>query len=420
MGDSIGSAVDLAQQQRDKQLDANIARVKEAGAEEQALADKAAQQQIDLATRFTDSQQPFTQEPPHEQIQNIMAGAPWMMALVALGGAAGKLSGQAMMDGLNGVSDGIIKGDAEGMEQSWKRYEAEFQKWNARAEQQMRIYNVLSQAYGSANDAKMKAMAAAHAMTNDAYAAKTQADDPMARLKMISELQLSNARAAEAYAKAKQTKDMGGFGDPRIQDLQAAFSEKQVTLPAGLRSKDQQLSTFRGILARHPDMTSDEIADLYARNKKQFAADMKAIQRAGGIAGGVAVGQEEIKAFGPLILQASAAVPRGSFMPINRLMTASEASLGDPNLRKLKIYINAMLNAYDQTASRGGTDQNKRAEAHALLTAADSPEALAAGVEAFKVEADTAEAAAEAAEARLGGTGASSPTKTVKFNDLPP
>lgn len=50
-----------------------------------------------------------------------------------------------------------------------------------------------------------------------------------------------------------------GFEDPKIQALQAAFAIGGVSLPAGLRSQAQQLSVFKGLIARNPDKTPDEI-----------------------------------------------------------------------------------------------------------------------------------------------------------------
>ena len=81
-------------------------------------------------------------------------------------------------------------------------------------------------------------------------------------------------------------------------------------------------------------------------------------------------------------------------MPITKLLQTADSSLSDPKLKTLKIYVNSIMNAYDQLAARGGTDSEKRAEARSLLTSADSPEAFKAAIEAFNKEADAAHGAA--------------------------
>lgn len=50
-----------------------------------------------------------------------------------------------------------------------------------------------------------------------------------------------------------------GFDDPNIQALQAAFTTAGVSPPSGFRSQAQQLSMFRGLLARNPGKSPDEI-----------------------------------------------------------------------------------------------------------------------------------------------------------------
>ncbi len=187
-------------------------------------------------------------------------------------------------------------------------------------------------------------------------------------------------------------------------ELLAALASKGVSLPTGFRSQAQMQATLDGLIAKYPNLTPDEIADNIAGGQIDFGAAKKETQTAAAQAGRVAIATNELNTFAPLVLKASAAVPRGSFVPINRLMQMGEASISDPSLRQLKIGITSMLNAYDQLAARGGTDMNKRAEAHALLNSADSPEALSAAIDMFQKEAAAAgQAAAEATKYRKPG-----------------
>lgn len=181
-------------------------------------------------------------------------------------------------------------------------------------------------------------------------------------------------------------------------DVLGALAAKGVSLPTGLRSKEQQVATVNALIRKYPGETPDQIATRVAKGQVDFGAIKKETQTAAAQAGRVAIAANELKTFAPIVLKTSTLVPRGSFVPINKLMQMGERQLSDPNLKRLRIGINSMLNAYDQLAARGGTDAAKREEAHSLLTSAESPEALAAGVEMFQIEAEAAGQAADLAE----------------------
>ncbi len=198
---------------------------------------------------------------------------------------------------------------------------------------------------------------------------------------------------AGANERAAANRD-AGFTD-EMGNLMAAISERGISLPTGFRSKAQQVQLYKGLLARNPDKSPEEIANLLATGQIDFGAQKKETQIAAGIAGRISYAQNELQETIPLVRQASSLVPRTSFVPLNKLMQMGEDSISDPNLRELKIYINSVLNAYDVLSARGGTDMAKRAATRSLLLSADGPEALEAGLKAFQNEAAAAARAAE-------------------------
>lgn len=181
---------------------------------------------------------------------------------------------------------------------------------------------------------------------------------------------------------------------PKMGDLMSALAEKGVSLPTGFRSKEQQAALYQSLLDRHPGMSVEDIATGIKNGAIQFGAEKKQTQTAAAIAGRVLVAENEITQFAPLVREASAAVPRGNFVPINKLIQMGDSSISDPKLKQLKIYINSLLNAYDILAARGGTDVNKREATRNLLLSADGPKALEAGLKAFEMEAKAAHRAA--------------------------
>jgi len=182
-------------------------------------------------------------------------------------------------------------------------------------------------------------------------------------------------------------------------DFLGAMALQGLSLPAGFRSRQQIQATIQGLLDRTPDMTNDERVSAIRSGQIEFGAEKKETTTAAGQAGRVSVAVEDIAQMAPVVLDASANVPRDSFIPINKLMQMAETSISDPNLLQLRISINSLLNAYDMLAARGGTDMEKRREARGLLTSAQSPEALEAGIQMFQREAEVARVAAERAMA---------------------
>lgn len=218
-------------------------------------------------------------------------------------------------------------------------------------------------------------------------------------------------KAGEDAARARVRAAAQGFS-PEQGELLAALAERGVSLPAGFRSKSQQQAMLGGLLTRNPDMSIDELADKIKNGQISFGAVKKETQTAAGIAGRVSVAGNELKQFIPLVRQSAAKVDRGNFIPITKLMQAGQASINDPNLKQLRIYINSVLNAYDLLAARGGTDKDKRAEVRGLITTADNQEALMAGLDAFDQEARVALQAAFDATQAPEATGKSAETSS--------
>lgn len=189
-----------------------------------------------------------------------------------------------------------------------------------------------------------------------------------------------DARATQAHQRDTS------FGSSE-GDLLAALAEQGVSLPAGMRSKEQQLATVRSLISRNPAMSADEIARKVGTGQIGFNVDKKETSTAAGISGKIRYAENEIQNIAPVIREASQLVPRGSFVPWNKLKQMGESSISDPNLKQLKSYMNTLSNAYDMLAARGGTDQEKRSHNRAMFDTADSPEALDAALQAVENEA---------------------------------
>ena len=193
-----------------------------------------------------------------------------------------------------------------------------------------------------------------------------------------------------AYGKGGAAAQSAGDFTPKMGQLMAALAEKGVSLPAGMRSRAQQIQLYQGILDRNQDKSPDEIADMVKKGQIEFGAQKKETQTAAGIAGKVEVAANELKEFVPLVRQASADLKRSNLRSLNELVQMGDEQISDPTLKKLKGYIVGTLNAYDVLAARGGTDAEKRAENRKQLLSAEGDRAINAALDVIQKESDIA------------------------------
>ena len=184
-------------------------------------------------------------------------------------------------------------------------------------------------------------------------------------------------------------------GGPNAQSLLGELALRGVNIPARTAG-----AVVAGLKKNYPGKSDAELADMVVTGQVTLAG-VKAEKRVEGAqVGRIETAIREIPQFAEKALAASAKVPRGEFRPFNKLRLYADTELSNPDLKELKSYLNSLSNAYDVAAARGGTDVNKRAEAHAMLDAADSPETLA---RAIKVMQDEAAIALKAGQSALRG-----------------
>jgi hypothetical protein len=170
----------------------------------------------------------------------------------------------------------------------------------------------------------------------------------------------------------------------------------------------QNIAKVQNLLAKTAKERNVSAQELTAR-----MVEMKGLQKEqqteASIAGKISYAEKEIGQIAPKVMELSSKVPRGAFVPWNRLKQMTEKQISDPNLKKLKAYLTTLSNSYDVLGGRGGTDVEKRAHNRELLDSADGPEALQAAVTAIQEEAAlSGEAATESMHvdrSKLGGGG---------------
>lgn len=204
---------------------------------------------------------------------------------------------------------------------------------------------------------------------------------------------IAKSMTPDEAAKVKLLEERGTF-TASSGDLLAALAARGVSLPAGMRSKEQQIATVNGLLRKYPTMTPDEIAENIGNGQINFGSDKKAATVAAGQEGKVSTAVNELSTFGDQALAASANVPRGSFVPVTKLLQMADSSISDPNLLTLKLKLNALNNAYNVLSARGGTDAASREHVARLFSSANSQEGVVALVKGLKEEGAGAQASA--------------------------
>lgn len=182
----------------------------------------------------------------------------------------------------------------------------------------------------------------------------------------------------------------------RNGEILAAMAERGASLPTGFRSKEQQAGLLNGLSKRYPDLSPDQIADKIVKGQLDLTGLKKEVQVAGTQAGKIAYAENEIEQTIPLVREASAKLPRGKFVPYEKLKQMGEAAFSDPDLAEFKMYMTSLSNAYDMLAARGGTDMEKRKENRRNFETAQSPEALERVLQAVRKEAQASGRAAKA------------------------
>jgi hypothetical protein len=155
-------------------------------------------------------------------------------------------------------------------------------------------------------------------------------------------------------------------------------------------------------------------ADLAAA-KANFTSQSAAASTAAKRSANVDAAVEEAKQTFPLALQASAALPRSDWVPINKLEQMIQAGTSDPRYIRYSTALQGAMTAYSQAMSRTGTNSvYAQQAAHDLLARATGPEGIQAALEQMGQEMEAAKVAPEivrqAILARISGKGAPAAT----------
>lgn len=208
----------------------------------------------------------------------------------------------------------------------------------------------------------------------------------------------------------KQTTDDDLMSDSAVKTRVDRFlaGDKSASTGFGLSALGQKnRNKFEDFLAQ--EMQKRGMTGQILAVKQAEYEGIKAAERTLGTrAAYIELASEELKLLLPPLKKASSDVPRGSFVPVNKLMQSAEASLSNPQLIKLKLAINGVQQAYVRALSPTGVPTDLlRQKASDMFSSAVDVEGIDAAIDQMNIEVDAAirspDAVKEAIMRRYGG-----------------
>lgn len=175
-----------------------------------------------------------------------------------------------------------------------------------------------------------------------------------------------------------------------------------------IQNRLPQIAASRGI-------TGGQLANIMQNTQ----ADARTLTELGAREGKIAPRVQEAQNFAQVAKAANADVPRGSFVPWNRLSQMTDTAMSDPKLAKLKAATNSLVNAYAAAVGGGSPTVHDKEAADHMLSTAQSPEAYNAVVDQLILETQKALDAPGQVRARINaGAGAAPPGTSAVPADI--
>lgn len=162
--------------------------------------------------------------------------------------------------------------------------------------------------------------------------------------------------ASEATAEKRVAAQGEGF-TPEIGDLLGALTEKGISLPAGMRSKAQQVSTLKGLMDRNPGKSPDEIADMVKSGQISMGVSKTEGSVLGRREAAILPVEKSITKPGGFLDQAEKAVNEVDFSKLKAagaFESWSKEQLSDPSLTAYKAAVAELRAEYSIVLSKGG------------------------------------------------------------------
>ena len=195
-----------------------------------------------------------------------------------------------------------------------------------------------------------------------------------------------------------EAKRAPGMGDDALKPMVESYRAGNTGVLTGIgrgTQGPQNLQRFWELLSKNladEGKTGNDLAAAKANFMSQTAAAKTAAVREATVESAV----NEAKGTFPLILQRSAELPRGSFVPYNKLLDMVRTNTSSPEQNRYNASIQAGITAYSQAMSRtGASTVHSQQHAEDILNKYSGPEGIKAALEQLQQEMEIAKSAPE-------------------------
>lgn len=196
-------------------------------------------------------------------------------------------------------------------------------------------------------------------------------------------------------------------------------------MASGQPPRSAAAAYIQSYMKEHPDATSDDIS----KAANRFNMGQSEGRTIGQRAGAADVASQEVDVFAKQALDASKAVDRTALKGVNTLIQAGETQASDPNLQKLLIATDALVNARARAISPSGSPHvSDQIEGRRLLSTLIGKEGYEAGVQQFLKEAQGVRQSTKASQTDFTGadkpsakgtSGIAAPSSKAEYDALP-
>ena len=311
--------------------------------------------------------------------------AQWIAAATVMGALAGGTARHANINSLTafaGVLNGAKEGNQAKFEQSEKEWEHYAKQVSESNKQMLDSYNAILEDKKQSMQEKLLALQLEarkfqddqtfqHAAMGDyisvAHLMDARSQNQQNWDKWTAQVRRDDKKIAETERHNRVTEGGGVVGDPKAAMETRAQAIAKGALPP-ITNPRQQLdrATMARVMEINPEFKATDYTSANARART-----------AGTFSARVDAATEEVAAMVPQAVEASRAFPRGSWVPLNKLVQQYDAGTSDPKYNDFMLANYGLLNAYVRAMNPTGVPRvTERLETHALgiLSTATSPE----------------------------------------------
>lgn len=189
-------------------------------------------------------------------------------------------------------------------------------------------------------------------------------------------------------------------------------------ITGGASARSPGMAFMNKYITEHPGATSDEISTA----AQKFRMGQSEAGTVGTRAGAADVASLEVSAFAKQALDANNNLPRADWEITNSALQAWDTKTKNPQLRRLMIAADALVNARARAISPTGSPHvNDQLEGRKMLSAAFANGDFAAAVDQMEMEAEGVRTSTQASKDAVLNPGGGNPApkpKTIRFEDM--